>query len=345
MLFIPAEPRPFAVVMALTAVSLSAACDGTEETTPPDSPEAQKLTIVTPTQPISAAVYVASSQGFFSDQGLEVEIVSRPTGETALEELIAGRADLATTAETPVVHAALRGDTVLVLATIATTRRGLTVMGRRDRGVDEPADLAGKRIGVTRGTNVEYFLHLFLAHHRIGLDSVEILDIPPAGLGSSLTEGDVDAILWWEPHRSRLEEQLGANASQFGAPSLYTWFWNVVASPRLVERRPEAVRALIRALRDATTFTVSHPARTRAIVASRLGLDPESLERAWEQTTFSLSLDQALLLTMEDQARWVEESRGSAPVGVPNFLSFIETLPLSEVAPGAVSVLGWGGSD
>ena len=70
--------------LAVAAVCLAAACGGSERSPPRDSPAAEKLTIATAEQPISAAVYTASSQGFFADEGLEVEIVSRPTGENRL---------------------------------------------------------------------------------------------------------------------------------------------------------------------------------------------------------------------------------------------------------------------
>lgn len=330
---------------AVAAALLLLACGGTEGQDTQPSQDAPRLELATPRQPISAAAYVAVSRGFFTDEGLDVELRYQPTGQAALMEVVRGRADLAITAETPIVHAALRGDTVKVLATIATTRRGLTVIGRRGHGVGEPADLRGKRIGVTMGTNVEYFLHLFLTRHDIPLGEAELVDLSPGQVVPALTEGRVDAVVSWEPRTNRLLDALGSDAVRFSAPSLYTWFWNVVGATDFVQERPETARAVLRALMAATDYLVANPEPAQETITSRLSVSQAAVEPVWEVTTFDVSLDQALLLTMEHQARWVlRRSETTAARRVPNFLSFVEPSILRDTAPGAVSVLGTGGA-
>lgn len=140
------------------------------------------------TPPVSAVVYTALDQGAFARQGLDVVLLPFMSGKAALQAVLSGEADLATTAETPVMHAGLQGEPVVILSTIAATGKSINILARRDLGIETPADLAGKKIAVTRGTNAEFYLELFLAFVRLKLASVVVVDTPPEAMVVSLQD-------------------------------------------------------------------------------------------------------------------------------------------------------------
>ena len=92
---------------------------------------------------------------------LDVKIVTFPTGREAFEALTGGQADLASMAELPAVIGALRGQNFGVVADLAryTGSRIITTVAS---GITAPAGLAGKRIGVTLGTNTDFYLAMVL---------------------------------------------------------------------------------------------------------------------------------------------------------------------------------------
>jgi len=49
---------------------------------------------------------------------------------------------------------------------------------------------------------------------------------------------------------------------------------------------------------------VLHPNETKAIIQRRLQYDDAYMATVWPENQFSLSLDQSLILAMEDEARW-----------------------------------------
>jgi len=64
------------------------------------------------------------------------------------------------------------------------------------------------------------------------------------------------------------------------------------------------------------------------------------METVWFQNQFSLSLDQSLILAMEDEARWMISNSLTTEKTVPNFLDYIYPDGLSAVKPGAVRIAG-----
>jgi len=60
----------------------------------------------------------------------------------------------------------------------------------------------------------------------------------------------------------------------------------------------------------------------------------------WQQNQFGLSLDQSLITTMEDEARWMIANNLTNATAVPDFRNYIYTKGLDEVKPGSVHIIG-----
>ncbi|MCB0419256.1 MAG: ABC transporter substrate-binding protein, partial [Bdellovibrionales bacterium] len=133
--------------------------------------------------PEGALLYVAYAKDFFDSEGNAVTLTPYVAGRDALQALVEGKADVATVANTPIVHNALEGKRFKVLATLGTSR----VMGiMADRKlVASPADLIGKRIGVPFDTAGEYFLDLLLARYNIPAEKVFRVNVDPNGMLSA----------------------------------------------------------------------------------------------------------------------------------------------------------------
>ena len=55
---------------------------------------------------------------------------------------------------------------------------------------------------------------------------------------------------------------------------------------------------------------------------------------------FRLSLDQPILVSLEDEARWAIRNKLTDVTKVPNYLDYIYTDALKAVKPGAVTIAG-----
>ena len=97
---------------------------------------------------LHSAVWVAEDKGLFRKNGLEVEVIVTGQGGTAgISALLANDIQMVNSAGDVLVAAALRGgDTVMVASVV---NKGLQRLVSKPE-IKTPADLKGKRVGVTR---------------------------------------------------------------------------------------------------------------------------------------------------------------------------------------------------
>ncbi|CAM3655312.1 ABC transporter substrate-binding protein [Roseateles saccharophilus] len=299
----------------------------------------ERLSIALPLVPHAGLVHIAASKGFFADRGLAVTLLPQSHGKAALAELLRGGADLAASADVPVVIEVLNGAPLSIAATMASASNELAVLARRDRGINAAADLRGHRVGVTLGTSGEFFLWAFLVRHRLAPESLTLVDLPPGRLNAALRDGSVDAIAAWQPVRHEAEATLGHAIASFGAPDAYAQNYVLAGRQDFMSARPEALRRLMLALQDAEHFVQLEPQQAKALLAERLKLDAEALEPAWRTLSLELEQQQSLLVTLEDVAVWAM-ARGYAPAQpMPNFLPHLYLDALAAVRPERVTVV------
>jgi ABC-type nitrate/sulfonate/bicarbonate transport system substrate-binding protein len=286
----------------------------------------------------SAALYIAHEKGYFKDEGLEAALQTHASGRLSLQAVLAGEADFAAVAETPIASAAVDGKAFAVVATISEIERAMLIVSSKDRGISQAVDLKGKRIGVAPGTTGDFFLHIYLTTSYVNPKEVRIVDLPSEEVVNALLTGKVDAVSTWSPQTIELQDKLGGNAAVLDEPGLYSLTWNLVVRTDFTRSDPDAIVRVLRAVVRANRFIAEQPDEARAVTARNIGADVAAVEREWADCKSLAVLTQSLILQLEDQARWMLK-RDSVGKEVPNFLDFIHTKGLKTVAPDAVQIV------
>ncbi|MCC5857446.1 MAG: ABC transporter substrate-binding protein [Ectothiorhodospiraceae bacterium] len=287
---------------------------------------------------------VASEFGFFSKQGLELEVAYGDSGLSNLRRLRAGQTDFALMALTPLILEAMREETAegpndpLILASISHSIGLNFIMARQDSRVRHPVDLRDARIALVRGSNAELLLDFFLEYHGIQADAVNLVDLPIRQVFDALAEGEADAAVLWEPWATRLDARLGEPQRRFDVSNVYTARWLLVVRREVLEREAETVRLVLRAYRDAIRFMDAHPEEAIALYGRMRQVSAEQARANWHNLIYGLSLNWSLITAMQQQAEWSRDA-GYAGVGV-RFRPFllIAPEPLHSVLPTAVSL-------
>jgi NitT/TauT family transport system substrate-binding protein len=108
-----------------------------------------------------------------------------------------------------------------------------------------------------------------------------------------------------------------------------------VTRPETIQNRPAALERLLRALIQAEELLTTHPQAKTSIIAQRLHPEPGLQGNRF---TYHVSLDQGLLLTLEDEAAWMIQNRLTGQTKIPNFMNYLDPGPLLKVQPKAVQL-------
>ncbi len=295
----------------------------------------EMVTLAVTKQPVSALLYIAQAKGYFRSEGLEVMMQPYSSGKAAFDAVLGGNAQLATVAETPIMFAGLDGRPVCVVATIADSDRYVEILARKDSGISKPGDLRYKKVGVTAGTNGEFFLEIYLLFYRIPKNEVHIINMDSGEMVSALIRRKIDAVATWEPYLTILQRKLGNNAVLLINEDIYRAVWNIAAEKTFVDENPDIIKRLLSALLRARYALEAHPGEAQRITDKYIGLSGAS----FSGINFDVRMSQTLLVILDDQARWAIRNHYTRKTEVPNYLNLLYTKGLEAVDPYAVTVI------
>ena len=122
-----------------------------------------------------AAVYVADAEGFFAEEGLEVEIQHSSGQDEHLKLLLDGAVDFTTGTAAQAVRRVQEGLPVQAIALFGQ-RGDQGYVSLADSGIETPADFAGHTVGFKAGV-VPAELHALLAGAGLTVEDVELLAV------------------------------------------------------------------------------------------------------------------------------------------------------------------------
>lgn len=329
--------RNIAILVLLLLIALSAGLWQTGFLSPRQPLE--QITISTSLSNVTGMLLIAKEKGYFLDNGLEVTLKYVPSGNIGLEQLKAGETDFACFTEFALVSGIFAGGKPLkCLGAIAAAEDAQFIAGK-DKGIREPGDAKGKRVGVFRGSNAEFFLARFLSLNGLLLGNIEIIHLNPFAMAKALSDGKVDAVMVWEPVAYEIKGELGDKAVSWPGQGGQAYYWLLVSTDKFLTARAGVAERLIRSLAQAEKYMKSNREESIAQVGAEVKLDPIILKNIWPKYSYELSLHQSLLIAMEDQARWMIQNKLTDRTQVPDYLNYLYPEALLKVNPKAVRVV------
>ncbi len=300
---------------------------------------AESLTVGSVLLEPSALLFVAEAQDFFSQNGLDVSIQYYETGLSAVNAMLDARVDVAVPAtEFVLAGKAFNDVNVKTIASIDKVDYAV-IVGRKDRGIASPSDLAGKKVGVARGTILEFRLGRFLELHGMKTTDVEIVNLALGKSADAIAAGDIDALIAVPPYTEASKVKLGDNGVVWPAQGGQFSYQLLMGRTEWIGQNPKAIHRFLLALNQAEEYTDRRQREAKAIVQQKLNVSDDDVARIWSQNQFTLSLDQALVVAMEDQARWMIDNGLTTEKVVPDFLEYIYFDGLKAVKPEAVNII------
>ena len=327
-------------VAAILVIGIGIGVGAFQHQSSPSTGSVEKITLGAEASLLTAAVWVAEEKGYFQESGIEVEIKQFDSGRLSFLAMLAGEGvDISTVAPTPIMFNSFERQDFSILATFVYSEEDVKVIARKDKGINDAADLVGKKVGTPAGTTGQFFLSAFLTANALADSDVEMVDIAPASLPAALNDGQVDAIVIWEPHGYNAKTLLGNRGTTLPSSGVYGETFNFMVMNDFARDKPEASDRFLKAIDKATTFIKHNKEASQTIVATRLGLDKVVMTALWDDFQFAISLNQSLILTLEDEARWAVRNALVDAEEAPNYLPYIHMDTLESVRPDAMTII------
>ncbi len=231
---------------------------------------------------------VLKDKGFLEealkDRGIKVRWTQSLGSNKALEFLNGGAIDIGSTAGAAALLARINGNPIK--AVYAYSRPEWTALvTRKDTGIAKPADLKGKRIAVTRGTDPHIFLIRALQGAGLTEKDAKLVLLQHADGRTALERGDVDAWAGLDPMMAASEIEGGSVLFHRDA-SANTWGVLDVRED-FIKAHPDLVRIVIAAYERARDYATKNPqALSQALVAATKLPEPV-IARQIERTDLS----------------------------------------------------------
>jgi NitT/TauT family transport system substrate-binding protein len=294
----------------------------------------------TGTSPPGLLLQLALQQGFFEAEGLRPVITTQfGHGSANIDAVLRGDADIATASEVPVMRAGLDDKKIRVLATIGRGDRHMALVARKDRGVATLGDLSGKILGITVGSNAEYFFDTLLTSNGHADMNVSKVHTLPRDMARTLAAGEVDAVVSWFPNWKHAQEALGDKVATFHGDGIYTVFFNLLSSRAFIARNPEAVSRLLRVFIKTEEYARAHAEEAKSLMKKIHRLSDAVANEVFDNYALQVWLGQELLIALENETQWSMAKGLTKRTEMPNYLTFIHIESLDKLAPHAVSII------
>lgn len=240
----------------------------------------QTLNIYVVKNLLASPNFVALENGYWAEQGLDVQMKLAGSGRIVVQALQAGDARLGHVAISGTLPVARAGGDRLISVMPYYNDPGYmgragayAIIGRRDRGIDpgNPASMVGKTIGFTAGTD-EYYLKQWFRRQKLDIAKSQLVSVLPEDMPVTVSQGLVDAVVPWEPYGSQVVRELGANAAVMsrGEAGLISDNVGIVGKEDWIKAHPDIVEKFATGLAMAAKFIRDNPHDTAEIVARTL---------------------------------------------------------------------------
>jgi len=307
----------------------------------PYTGNAETITLAMFPNDYNALIYIANSQQYFRDNGLNVIIKAYPTGFAAVTGMLNDQSNLSIGSDFAFAEKIMQNASIVTVGSI-TSLLNLYVVARTDKGIDNISDLNGKTIGVTFGSNGQFYLGQFLQLNGISLSQVTLQNIPVASTPSFLANGTVDAVVTIQPYLNQIQSLLDNRTVIWSAQGSQPDYSLAIGTTSWVSSHQGLITRFLTAIVQAANFNINNQKQAISEVASSLNNTISYETSVWPQYQFSVTLDQSLILLLQEEARWLISNNLTTAASVPNFLNYIYINSLKSASPESVDIIGLG---
>lgn len=266
------------------------------------------LVVAAPPTQDTAPILYALKTGAFEQAGLTVALQQMQNGAAISAAMIGGSVDVGLSNVPGLIVAHARGvafEIIFPTVVYSSADPYALMFVRKDSAIRSARDLNGKVVASPALKDLDWIANMAWIDRNGGdSKSVRAIELPTSALLPALVDGRIDAYTIGQPWaavaldsgKARvLSRSFDAIAPRF---LLNAWF----STADIVGRKRATIETFARVMRDATSYTRTHPAEVAPLLATFAKLDPDQALRAMKGMNLVLSLDPRDVQPMIDAA-------------------------------------------
>jgi len=239
---------------------------------------------------LGAQIWVAEEKGFFEKNGVDAEIKPFAFGIDTIDAALTGQLDFGLALDFATTTRLQSGQLKIVSA-IIEPEAGFHKLAAA-QGITKPEDLAGKTIGIARGTAQHLVTISYLKN--FGVADTTLTSLPSLlEIVASLRAGRIDAAFVWGDGVAQSKEIPGVTILGDDKPANVRLHGYISTTNGFAEKNPQAVVNTLKALAEATEWMEANWSEAVDIVASHAKSPREAVEAQMKLQHFTISLKPA----------------------------------------------------
>jgi len=218
----------------------------------------------------------------FEKDGIKVRWVQTLGSNKALEFLNAGSIDFGSTAGSAALVAKINGNPIKAIY-VYSRPEWTALVTRKDSAISKIADLKGKRVAVTRGTDPHIFLVRALLSAGLSEKDIQPVLLQHPDGKTALIRGDVDAWAGLDPMMAQAEIEDGAKLFYRNAAANTWGILNV--REQFAKDHPDLVKRVLAVYEQARKYSLTHYDELKAVFIAVTKLSDTVVDKQLKERT------------------------------------------------------------
>lgn len=256
-----------------------------QSTDSPTKDNTNKLKVGILSTASNVQLFAAQQQGYFQDEGLDVEATTFSGGSTIANAVASGDLQIGWSSLAPIIVAHDKGFDFQFISAGAYKRSDgkdtQQFLVSSSSVIQTPKDLEGKKFAVNSIDNqlMKLGLKKWTEKNGVDLDKITLVELPFSQMEPALKNKQVDAGNFVEPFlTAALENETGRvlDSDPFGPVAESFLFSAWFGSKSWIDENPKIVQAFQNAIEKATIYIENNPQEIPKLIAQNIKMDEET---------------------------------------------------------------------
>lgn len=255
-----------------------------------------------------APLFVALEKGYYSAEGLDVQLSEGNGAQNVLKALAAGNEKFGYGPAVAAARAVSQGLPIKVVA-LYQTSAPMAVIAFPDTPLQGPKDLEGKRLAISVGETFGDMIHPFTRINNVDLAKIQLIQMDASARTTQFLTRKVDVMsVYLSNELPQIEKRAGV---KFNVVKVTDFGLNVLGSSMYVsnafaEQKPDTVKKLLLATAKGYRDAMANPREAAKAMARHMAVpeQPDVLEQQVEATMVSTNAPAGQPIGWQAEADW-----------------------------------------